>query len=309
MTIDGNNWEANTSTTSNFTFNGGTASDSTVAFSPALDPIHATMMRTFRYHENLQLTLTNVTPGTYDVYVWVFEDNNPITATLSVNGIEVLANYDTGTAGHWDRLGPYQTTVSNGTLSIGYLCNTPGDQGLLTGIEVWQTAGPTPTPIPTATPTPSATPTPAQIPSMLNVSTRGYVQTGEDVLIGGVIIAGDTPKKVVLRAIGPSLAGAGVSGVLDDPMLSLHDSTGARIAVNDNWRTDAGDVAATGLAPSDDLEAAIVTTLRPVPTPPWSQAWVAARGSPCSRSTMSIDRTRGSSTFPLAGGSQPATTL
>ena len=82
-------------------------------------------------------------------------------------------------------------------------------------------------------------------------------------LIGGVIIAGETPKRVVLRAIGPSLAAAGVSGVLPDPMLSLHDSTGATIAFNDNWRTGTGDIAATGLAPSDDLEAAIVTTLAP----------------------------------------------
>jgi hypothetical protein len=98
---------------------------------------------------------------------------------------------------------------------------------------------------------------------LVNVSTRGYVQTGENVLIGGVIIAGDTPKRVVLRAIGPSLAAAGVSGALPDPMLSLHDSTGATIAANDNWRTGTSDPAATGLAPSNDLEAAIVTTLAP----------------------------------------------
>ncbi len=95
------------------------------------------------------------------------------------------------------------------------------------------------------------------------MSTRDYVQTGENVLIGGVIIIGDTPKKVVLRAIGPSLAAAGMSNVMRDPMLSLHDSTGASIASNDNWRTDADNVTATGLAPTDDLEAAIVATLAP----------------------------------------------
>ena len=95
------------------------------------------------------------------------------------------------------------------------------------------------------------------------MSTRGYVQTGENVLIGGVIITGDTPKKVVLRAIGPSLAAAGVSGVLPDPTLSLHDSTGATIASNDNWRSGAGDLAGTVFAPSNELEAAIVITLAP----------------------------------------------
>ena len=113
------------------------------------------------------------------------------------------------------------------------------------------------------TPAPTSTPIPAAPEGLLNVSTRGYVQTGENVLIGGVIIAGDTPKRVVLRAIGPSLAAAGVSGALPDPMLSLHDSIGATIASNDNWRTDPGEVATTGVAPSDDLEAAIVTTLAP----------------------------------------------
>ena len=98
---------------------------------------------------------------------------------------------------------------------------------------------------------------------LVNASTRGYVQTGENVLIGGLIIAGDTPKKIVLRAIGPSLAAVGVSGALADPVLSLHDSTGAMIASNDNWRTAGGDVIATALAPSNDLEAALVATLSP----------------------------------------------
>ncbi len=98
---------------------------------------------------------------------------------------------------------------------------------------------------------------------LVNVSTRGFVQTGENVLVGGVIIVGDTPKTIVLRAIGPSLAAAGVSGVVPDPMLTLYDSTGAMLAANDNWRTSAAEIMATGLAPGDDLEAAIVTTLTP----------------------------------------------
>lgn len=82
-------------------------------------------------------------------------------------------------------------------------------------------------------------------------------------LIGGVIIGGDVPKKVALRAVGPSLARFGVPGVLRDPKLTLHDARGAMIALNDNWRSNAAAVQATGLAPSDDLEAVIVTTLAP----------------------------------------------
>jgi len=98
---------------------------------------------------------------------------------------------------------------------------------------------------------------------MVNVSTRVYVQRGDDVLIGGLIITGDTPKRVVLRAIGPSLAGAGLRDVLRDPTMALHDSTGAVIAANDDWRSDMPTVQATGLAPSHDKESAIVIDLAP----------------------------------------------
>ena len=83
-------------------------------------------------------------------------------------------------------------------------------------------------------------------------------------MIGGFIIAGDVPKKVILRAIGPSLATFGVSGAMADPALRLYDSTGAVIASNDNWRSDQSQIIEdTGLAPADDREAALVTTLPP----------------------------------------------
>jgi hypothetical protein len=98
----------------------------------------------------------------------------------------------------------------------------------------------------------------------LNISTREMVGTGEDVLIGGLIVSGPTSKQVILRAIGPSLAAVGLSGVLQDPTLELHDSTGALIFSNDNWReTQEAAIEATGLQPSDDREAAIVATLEP----------------------------------------------
>ncbi len=69
----------------------------------------------------------------------------------------------------------------------------------------------------------------------MNISTRADVGTGEHVLIAGFIITGNDPKTVVLRGIGPSLGISGVTGVLADPMLELHDSTGALVATNDNW--------------------------------------------------------------------------
>ncbi|MGI8955824.1 MAG: sialidase family protein [Chthoniobacterales bacterium] len=98
----------------------------------------------------------------------------------------------------------------------------------------------------------------------LNISTREMVGTGENVLIGGFIVSGSTPKQVILRAIGPSLAAVGVNGVLQDPTLELHDSTGGLLFSNDNWRdTQESAIAATGLQPNDDRESAILATLEP----------------------------------------------
>jgi sugar lactone lactonase YvrE len=99
---------------------------------------------------------------------------------------------------------------------------------------------------------------------LVNLSTRGYVEKGSaDVMIGGVIIGADG-ETVLLRAIGPSLANAGVIHPLADPTLSLFDSNGSLIESNDNWK-DTHEVAirATGIAPSNDLESAILTTLTP----------------------------------------------
>src|SRR6266446_2950294 len=68
-----------------------------------------------------------------------------------------------------------------------------------------------------------------------NISTRAFVQTGDNVMIGGVIITGSGQKKVILRAIGPSLGNYGITNPLQNPTLELHDHTGAVIASNDNW--------------------------------------------------------------------------
>jgi hypothetical protein len=96
---------------------------------------------------------------------------------------------------------------------------------------------------------------------LANVSTRGLVQTGDDVMIGGVILEGTESKEVLLRAIGPSLP---LNGTLADPVLELHDKNGAMIATNDNWRTDQeAEIEATGLPPENDADSAILMTLAP----------------------------------------------
>jgi hypothetical protein len=112
---------------------------------------------------------------------------------------------------------------------------------------------------------------------LTNISTRAQVQTGANVMIGGFIIGGDTPKTVMVRAIGPSLANFNVPGALANPFLQLFSGQ-TPIAENDDWQValplcqqsghtcgDAAAIAATGSAPSHPLEAALLITLPPGP--------------------------------------------
>ena len=97
-----------------------------------------------------------------------------------------------------------------------------------------------------------------------NISTRALVQTGNNVMIGGFIITGAGQKRVIVRAIGPSLAQHGITNPLRDPTLELHNGNGAAIAFSDNWKdTQEAQIQATGLAPTNDKESAIVRTLTP----------------------------------------------
>ena len=109
----------------------------------------------------------------------------------------------------------------------------------------------------------TVTATPAQA---VNLSTRMLVQTGANVGIGGFIITGSAPKHLLLRAIGPSLTQFGVPNPLADPVLELHGPAPFATITNDNWRDDPAQEAAiqaTGIAPANNLESAIDTTLNP----------------------------------------------
>jgi hypothetical protein len=100
---------------------------------------------------------------------------------------------------------------------------------------------------------------------LANISTRGFVQTSNDVMIGGFILGdGTASENVIIRALGPSLTG--VAHVLADPTLDLYDSNGTLLMSDDNWKDDADQavlIMATGIPPQKDLESAIVTTLPP----------------------------------------------
>ena len=98
---------------------------------------------------------------------------------------------------------------------------------------------------------------------LANLSTRGLVGSGDDVLISGFIIGDVASNTVVIRAIGPSLGSAGLSDPLSDPMLTVYDDNGAAIATNDNWQDDhsAMDIAKNELAPTEEAEAATILHL------------------------------------------------
>jgi cell division septation protein DedD len=175
--------------------------------------------------------------------------------------------------------------AGNGTASVPFTVNvtglTPGTQyhfnttatnaaGTVQGVQhtftTVHSATPTPTPKPSPKPTPkptstpTATPKPSATPTTLgNISTRVRVETGNNVLIGGFIITGTQPKKVLIRAIGPSLS---IAGHLDDPKLELYSGK-TLLETNDNWgdSPEKQAIIATTTPPSNNLESAIVRTL------------------------------------------------
>ena len=99
---------------------------------------------------------------------------------------------------------------------------------------------------------------------LANISTRGLVGTSDDVMVGGTIVIGSHPVRLLLRAIGPSLTAFGVPNALLDPMLELHDGNGALLFSNDNWRSDQeAEIIATGIPPESDQESAILRELAP----------------------------------------------
>ena len=103
---------------------------------------------------------------------------------------------------------------------------------------------------------------------LANISTRGLVQTGENVLIGGFILGGTSndSARMAVRGIGPSLSQSGLTGLLADPTLELHDANGATMISNDNWMDDsatAAELGSDGLAPNDPNESAIIASLPP----------------------------------------------
>jgi len=157
------------------------------------------------------------------------------------------------------------TRTFNSAGTFPYYCTPHGGCCGMVGTVTVVNASPTPNPTPT--PTPAGTP-----PSILaNISTRSFVQTADNVMIGGFIVQGNQPKRVIIRAIGPELAPFGVPDVLANPTLELHNGAGVLIAFNDDWQTtviggvithdQVQDIINSGRAPTDMRESAIIADL------------------------------------------------
>ena len=192
---------------------------------------------------------SSVTVGVGDTVQW----------TWSASGHSSTSGTPGQPSGFWDSKVLNQGATFSHTFpaagSFPYFCSPHGACcGMVGSVTV---TAPTPSPTPTPDPT-----VPAQL---LNVSTRLDVQTGDKVSIGGIIISPGDAKRVLLRAIGPSLANFGVTDPLPDPILELHAGDGTLITSNDNWKDspEMMDIEETGLAPSNDLESAIIRTLNP----------------------------------------------
>jgi phospholipase/lecithinase/hemolysin len=191
------------------------------------------------------LTQSGVPNPLADPTLTLFDDSGNISMTNDdwMNSPDVAEIMSTGLAPQNDRESAIIANLAPGSYTVALAGN---NNGIGNGVvEVYDLA-------------------PGTNSTLGNVSTRGFVGTGDDVMIAGVIIGSGENPIVVVRAIGPTLSAAGVTEPLLDPTLELHDENGAILASNDNWKQgQPQSVIAVQLAPGDDREAAIVAFCPP----------------------------------------------
>jgi hypothetical protein len=217
----------------------------------------------------LDLAVTNVWSDNVSVLLNVCAALPPIptpsptpTATATVTPIATATPTASATAAGTPTVAPSVTPSATPIATATPTATTTATAPATATVGPSATPSPSPSATPGASPSPSASATP--VTHAINLSTRMRVQTGDNVAIGGFIITGSVSKHLVLRAIGPSLAQIGVPDVLADPILELHGPAGFVPIINDNWKDDqANTLAASGLAPTNDLESAIDATLAP----------------------------------------------
>ena len=132
ITIDGNRWQGDDAP--NFICNDRAINSPGVMLRPPTNESRTKMIHSFRWNRRVQIKVTNVQDGKYAVYAYLWEDNNPETFDIALQGKVVQKNYYSGQEGQWRRLGPWVTTVTDGVISI----TSSGGAANFSGIEVWQ---------------------------------------------------------------------------------------------------------------------------------------------------------------------------
>ncbi|MFN8420946.1 MAG: choice-of-anchor Q domain-containing protein [Anaerolineae bacterium] len=174
LTIDGNNWAANTGSTANLTTNGQVMCNQYQPLNPPTDANRTTMIRCSREHWAHNIVMSGVPNGTYQIsiYAWLsWNDPNPAIVSVAIEGTTVVPSYVQGpSAGEWDKLGPFTVNITDGTINIA----TNGGIVDLSGIEVWTVSGaPAASATPTRTNTPTNTPNiPSLTPTRTNTPTN-----------------------------------------------------------------------------------------------------------------------------------------
>lgn len=140
LTIDGHPWESGTADDLETTSK--SFENQNVPLKPSTDPSRAEMIRSSRWGQSVELTVTNLPEGRYQVFVYVWEDNASERFSVQLNGKTVLAQFESGTAGKWKRLGPWRTMVKDGSITLG----TRGGAANISGIEIWSGFGVVPDP-------------------------------------------------------------------------------------------------------------------------------------------------------------------
>ena len=132
--IDGHKWDGDDA--ANFTCKDRAVNSPNVALRPPTDAARAKMIHAFRWSRQVRIRLTSVPAGAYAVYAYVWEDNNPETFSISLEGKRVERDYYSGTGGDWQRLGPWTVTVRDGSIEL----TSRGGAANFSGIEVWRAA-------------------------------------------------------------------------------------------------------------------------------------------------------------------------
>ncbi|MBL9173027.1 MAG: DUF1553 domain-containing protein [Verrucomicrobiales bacterium] len=157
LSMDGQAWEAGDAT--NLVVRGNALENQAVPLKPATDVTRARMIRSSRWGSDVEVQLTGVPPGPYQVFLYVWEDNNSEQFDLLLNGRPVVERFHSGQAGQWRRLGPWKTSSQEGRLTVAAEAPSHGAANL-SGIEVWAGTGDIPDPV---TPRFALQPTPEQV--------------------------------------------------------------------------------------------------------------------------------------------------